>query len=113
MNTIGRISHLKLILLTGLSFILILIPILLFALWNYCFNAHSNHEDRVRMYEGYFPEFLNGRYTLSFISLLLCSLGLVFSAMYWNNKHRVMKAFNIVFFIAGGLMMLLYLFSLM
>jgi hypothetical protein len=69
-NTIG-ISSTRLILATALSFILVLIPILLWTLWVYCVNSQSNQEASVKMYHSYFPEFMNGRYTMSLIMVLL------------------------------------------
>src|SRR6187397_1676368 len=109
----NKINVLKLKLLTGISFILILIPILLFVLWNYCFNSQSNQADRVKMYNSYFPEFLNGRYTISLISLLLCFLGIILSSIYFHRRTSLLKFINIIILVAGILTMVLYLFSLM
>jgi len=109
----NKISVLKLRFLTGISFITILIPVLLFVLWSYCFNSQSNQADRVKMYNSYFPEFLNGRYTISLISLLLCFFGIILSSMYFHRRTSLLKFINIIVLVAGILMMMLSLFSLM
>ena len=109
----NKISVFKLKLLTGISFILILIPILLFVLWNYCFNSQSNQADRVKMYNSYFPEFLNGRYTMTLISLLASLLGVILASIYFNRGTSLLKFTNVLVIVAGTLMMILSLFSLM
>jgi len=109
----NNISVFKLKLLTGISFISILIPLLFWVLWIYCFNSKSNQADRVEMYNSYFPEFLNGRYTISLISLLLCFLGIILSAIYWRKKTLLLKSITLISLIAGILLMILSLFSLM
>ena len=109
----NKISFLKLLLLTGISFIFILIPILLWELWNYCFNSQSNQAERVKMYNSYFPEFLNGQYTLSIISLLLSFLGTILSLIYFNKRTSFLKIANTIILVAGILMIMLSLFSLM
>jgi len=108
-----KISVLKLQLLTGISFMLILIPIVLWGLWNYCFNSQSNQADRVKMYNSYFPEFLNGQYTISLISLLLSFLGIILSSIYFHRRTSILKVINKFVLVAGILLMILSLFSLM
>lgn len=109
----NKVSIFKLKLLTGVSFILVLIPILLWVLWNYCFTSQSNQADRVKMYHSYFPDFLDGRYTISFISLLLSFLGIILSLLYFNRRTSLLKFTNVIVLIAGILMTMLSLFSLM
>ena len=109
----NKISVFKLKLLTGISFILILMPILLYALWIYSFNSQSNQADRVKMYQSYFPDFLKGRYTISLISLVLCLLGIILSTVTGSRTTSLLKAINIIVLIAGILVGGLYLFSLM
>jgi len=106
-------STFKLTLLTVLSFISVLIPILIWVLWSYCFNSQTNQADRVKMFESYFPEFLNGQFTISLISLLLCVLSIILSSIYLNRRTPLLKAISIILIVAGGLMTLLSLFSLM
>ena len=112
-NMNNKISDFKLRLFTGISFLLILIPILFWVLWIHCFNSQGNQADRVKMYHSYFPEFLNGRYTISFISLLLCILGIILSLSFFHRRTFLLKFTNILVLVAGILMMTLSLFSLM
>ena len=107
------ISAFKLRLLTAVSFVFILVPILFYAVWIYCFNSQTNQADRVKMYNSYFPEFLNGRYTISLVSLLLCISGILLSSIYWHQRTSLLKYSSMAILVAGGLMMSLYLFSLM
>ena len=106
-------SSFKFTFLTVLSLISVLIPILIWVLWSYCFNSQTNQADRVKMFKSYFPEFLNGQFTISLISLLLCFLSIILSSIYLNRRTPLLKAISTVVIIAGGLMTLLSLFSLM
>ena len=106
-------SSFKLTFFTVLSFISVLIPILIWVLWSYCFNSQTNQADRVKMFESYFPESLNGQFTISLISLLLCFLSIILSSIYLNRKTPLLRAISIVVIVAGSLMTLLSLFSLM
>ncbi len=106
-------STFKFTLLTVLSLISVLIPILIWVLWSYCFNSQTNQADRVKMFESYFPEFLKGQFTISLFSLLLCILSIILSSIYLNRRTPLVKAISTVVIIAGGLMTLLSLFSLM
>ena len=106
-------STFKFTLLTVLGLISVLIPILIWVLWSYCFNSQTNQADRVKLFVSYFPEFLNGLFTISLISLLLCFLSIILSSIYLNRRTPLLKATSIVIIVAGGLMMLLSLFSLM
>ena len=106
-------STFKFTLLTVLSFISVLIPILIWVLWSYCFSSQTNQADRVKMFESFFPDFLNGQFTISLISLLLCFLSIILSSIYWNQRTSSLKSISILVIVAGGLMMLLSLFSLM
>ncbi len=65
------------------------------------------------MFESYFPEFLKGQFTISLFSLLLCILSIILSSIYLNRRTPLVKAISTVVIIAGGLMTLLSLFSLM
>ena len=65
------------------------------------------------MFESFFPDFLNGQFTISLISLLLCFLSIILSSIYLNRRTPLLKAISTVVIIAGGLMTLLSLFSLM
>jgi hypothetical protein len=107
------VSVSKLKLLTGISFVAILIPILLWVLWNYCFMSQNTQADSVKMYNSFFPEFLNGRYTISFISAGLCVLGIILSLIHFNKRKALLMSINIFILVIGILMMLLTLFSLM
>src|SRR5436190_22490031 len=103
----------KLKLATGISVVAILLPMLSWALWIYCFNSYDNQAERVKIYKSLFPEFLQGRYSISLISLLLCFLAIILASIYWNKRTPVLKTISNLVFIFAGLMVLLALFSLM
>jgi len=109
----NKVSGLKPAILTMLSFITILIPVSLFLLWAYCAESRITQEDSVKMYHSYFPKYLNGRYTISFIALLFSFLSVILSVIYWDRRAHLLKKLNTIVFIAGCLMSMLYLFSLM
>jgi len=108
-----KTSLAKLTLLAATSFVSILIPCVSWGLWVYCFNSRSNQADRVTMYDSYFPDFLNGRYTISLICILFCIIGIILSSIYWSKKPFLLKSFSIIVLVVGGIMLLLNMFSLM
>src|SRR6188474_1531386 len=100
-------STFKFTLLTVLGLISVLIPILIWVLWSYCFNSQTNQADRVKLFVSYFPEFLNGLFTISLISLLLSSLSIILSSIHLNKRTPLLKSISTVVIIVGGLMTLL------
>lgn len=112
-SNMSNYNSLKLKLLTGMSFISILIPVFLWVLWDHCFKSQDNQADRVKMYHSYFPEFLHGRYTISFISLVFSILGVILASVYFQRRTSYLKVINIIVFAVAILMTMLSLFSLM
>ncbi len=108
-----KISLAKLTVLAATSFVSTLIPCIFWGLWTYCFNSQKNQADRVAMYNSYFPDFLNGRYTISLICILFSLIGIILSSIYWNKKTFLLKCFSIIVLVAAGIMLLLNMFSLM
>jgi uncharacterized membrane protein len=98
---------------TLISFVLILIPIIIWGLWIHSYNSQDNQADRLKMFLQYFPEFLEGQYTLSLISILLCILGILFSSIAWTYKSKLLKFLSVLIMIGAGLTLLLTLFTLL
>jgi hypothetical protein len=98
---------------TLIGFMFILFPLLIWGLWIYSYNAQANQADRQKMYLEYFPEFLRGRYTISFISILLCVLAIFFCSIAWTHKSSMFKFLSVIIMIVGGLTFLLTLFTLL
>lgn len=112
-SNMNKGNSVKLKLLTGISFLSILIPVFLWVLWDHCFTSQSNQADRVKMYNSYFPEFLHGRYTLSLISLLSSILGIILTTVYFHRRTSSLKVMNVIALAVAILMTMLSLFSLM
>ena len=89
------------------------IPFWMLMKWISSFNLGSNQAERVEIFYSHFPEFLQGRYELLIISLGFCvsaillnSIGLKLSSMFW-------KALNIISIIVSILLLFLNLFMMM
>lgn len=111
MNTERNSSKAKT--LTGLSMLLISIPLVLWGLWIYSFNQGENQMERVKIYLQFFPESLRGRFTLAFIGLVSSFIGSLLAFVYWNQKTSGLKTLSLILVVVGGVMLILSLFSLM
>ena len=100
-------------LLTGVSLLSILIPVLIWGLWIHSYYSNDNYEDRLKMYLQYFPEGLRGQYTLSLPAIGLCSIGMVLSTINLNGATTLHRAVSAVIIVCGGLTLMLKLFTLL
>jgi len=100
-------------LLTFLGVLFISIPILIQGLWIYVFNLADNQSDRVLTLHSYFPEFLQGRYVTTYLSLAFCLLAIILSGISLKLSGKLWKSFNIIILIISSLLLLLNLFQLM
>lgn len=101
------------ILLTGVSLLSILIPVLIWGLWIHSYYSSDSYEDRLNMYLQYFPEGLRGQYTLSLLAIVLCSMGIVLSTINLNEATTLHRAVSVVIMVCGGLILMLTLFTLL
>ncbi len=99
--------------LTFLGLLCFSIPLSLQGLWKYAFNQASNQADRVAIIESYVPEFLHGRYTVTFLGAAFCLLAIILSSVSLKLSGILWKSFNIVILVLSSLLLMLYLFQMM
>ena len=117
MNSIMKTSNPRLLkILTLLGLISLSIPLSIQILWIHVFNLGTNQAERVEIINSYFPAFLDGQFSLTYLSMvsmalgisaiILASFGLKLSGILW-------KTLNIIILIISSLLLLLNLWQLM
>ena len=89
------------------------IPITLIALWIHAFNLGTNQIERVEIYNGYFPDFLQARFATTLLSIAFCILSIIFSSINIKIPSNLWKGLNILVLVFSSLLLLLNLFSMM
>jgi hypothetical protein len=93
--------------------IIFFIPITLFLLWIHACNQTSGYPENVDVYQGYFPVFLRGRFTITILSIVLCLIAVSLNTRNLHTSHTFLRAVSWFVIIAGGLLGFLNLFSMM
>ena len=81
-------------------------------IWINAFNAAGAHEERLAIFNDFFPEFLHGSYTLTFVSIGLCVVAVVLSNIA-IKLPAVWKIISIITLIISVSLLLLNLYQLM
>ena len=105
------LKHSKKFTLLGLS--CAAIPLLIFGLWIYAFNSGDNQQNRVEIFNHFFPEFLHGRYSVAYLNLVFSILSICISFINISIKETAWKVLNIFILVIGLIMVLLNLFQMM
>ena len=98
---------------TLVSFICLLVPYSIFGLWIYVIDLGTTHAARVTVFKDYFPDFLNGRWSTTLLSIFFCVLAIVFSRISIKLPGKPWKILNSVILILSCLLLGLNLFSMM
>ena len=100
-------------LLLGILFISV--PIIIWGLWIFVFenNPNASQLEKVKIYDSYLPKLMNGNFELSLVTFISSLIAIVFAATSVTNASVIRKIISIIIIIAGLLIMLLQLFSLM
>jgi hypothetical protein len=88
------------------------IPIILLALWIHAFNLGTNHVERIEIYNGYLPDFLQG-FATTLLSMFFCALSIILSTISLKISSKLWKALNILILVVSSLLLYLNLFSMM
>ena len=99
--------------LTFIGLLCLSIPISILGIWIYVFNLADNQPDRLAILYSYFPDFLHGQYTTSFLSVAFCISAIILSSISVKLSGILWKSLNIIILIIGCLLLLLNLFQLM
>lgn len=89
------------------------IPLIILGLWIYAFNSGDSQPNRVEIFNHFFPDFLQGRYSVAYLSLAFSILSVCISFINISIKEMAWKALNILILVIGLFMVLLNLFQMM
>ena len=99
--------------LTLISLICLMIPFSIFSLWIYVFNLGTTQAERVSIFKGYFPNFLDGRWSTTIISLIFSISAIILSSLSLKHFKKTWNLINILILIMSSLLLFLSLFSIM
>lgn len=99
--------------LTLISLICLIIPFSIYSLWIYVYNLGSTHAERVSVFKDYFPDFLDGRWSTTKISIIFSISAVILSSINLKHLKGIWNLINIVILILSSLLLILNLFSMM
>ena len=85
----------------------------LYGLWVYAFKLGSTQAERVTIFKDYFPDFLNGRWDTTFISIAFCVVAILLSTLNLKKLKNFWRTLNILIVVISSLLLFLNLFSMM
>ena len=108
-----RLNQNKLKLQTVLGLLTFSIPLSIYALWIYTINTGSTHLENVALFKNYFPEFLQGRWNTTLISIFFCGLAIFFCRNTLKISNKYWKTVSVLIFFLSCLFLFLNVFSMM
>jgi len=99
--------------LTLVSLICLLIPFSIYGLWIYVFDLGTTQVERVAVFKDYFPNFLNGRWSTTLLSIAFSISAIILSSISLKLSIKIWKSLNILILLLSSLLLLLNLFSMM
>lgn len=93
--------------------ILLLVPILIWALWigTFSSNPSASQAEKVEIYLSYFPTFLRRGSSISLIVVALAVSSILFTLLGRKKANTVFRVVGVFVIIAGSLVLLLELFT--
>jgi hypothetical protein len=105
------VSHLKTMTFIGLSFLII--PLSIFGIWFYSASARDTQSERVKIFKGFFPEFLQGTNDISYLTIIFCFLAIITSILCLQYSKKSWWKINMITLVFSSLLTLISLFGLM
>lgn len=90
-----------------------IIPLFFYALWIYVINQTNGYPEDVNLYNSYFPDFLQGRFATTILSIILCFIAVLLNGKNLKNPNPILRILSWFVVIVGGLLGFLNLFSMM
>lgn len=97
---------------TLVSLICLSVPISIYGLWIYVFDLGTSQAERVAIFNDYFPDFLHGRWDITYVGIAFSTAAIAFSSI-GLRLSKMWKVLNIIILIFSSLLLLLNLFSMM
>ena len=98
---------------TLISLICLMIPFSIYILWIYVYNLGTTQAERVSIFKDYFPDFLDGRWSTTIISIIFSISAVILSSINLKHLKGIWKLINIIILIFSSLLFFLNLFSMM
>ena len=101
--------------LSIVGLVLLLAPILIWTLWigTFSSNPSASQAEKVEIYLSYFPTFLRGGSSISLIVVALAVSSILFTILGRKKANTIFKVVGIFVIIAGSLVLLLQLFTML
>lgn len=99
--------------MTFIGILFFLIPLSLFALWQYVWDPTLPQVDNVAAFTSYLPEFLKEPNRVAYISLIFCLAAIILNSVCLKLTGTFWKTVNLLFLILSSLLMLLNIWQLM
>jgi hypothetical protein len=107
------LTHRSLKIFTVLGLICLFVPVFVMGLWIHAFNLGTTQIDRVAIFNSYFPDSLDGRRDITFISIAFCNSAIILSNISMKLHGKLWKALNVIIMVFSILLLSLNLFSMM
>jgi hypothetical protein len=107
------LSPVRLKILSLVGILCLSIPLSIMGLWIYCCKLEETQNERVSIFNSYFPGFLQGQYDSAFLSIAFCILAGALSIICLKLSGKLWRILNILNLALCGLLLLLNLFSMM
>ena len=105
-NISGRMSLI-------LSVLFITVPVIIYGIWLWAIEQSNDPYERFEIFEQSFPSFLRGRFTTTYVSIVLLVFSVYFAIEAVKNTKGIYKAVSIIALLVGGFLLFLNVFSLM
>ena len=99
--------------LTFISFLCLTIPFTIYFLWIYVFDIGTTQVERVLIFKSYFPGFLHGRWSTTFVSIIFSAITIFLSITNLKQLKNGYKFINSIMLIFSCILLFLNLFSMM
>ena len=99
--------------LTLVSLICLSIPFSIYSLWIYVIDLGTTQVERVSIFKDYFPDFLDGRWSTTIVSIIFSFSAVIFSSINLKHLKRIWKLINVLILILSSILLFLNLFSMM
>ncbi len=99
--------------MTFAGIICLAIPLSIYLLWISVYEMGLSQPEQVVIFKSYFPNFLHGRWNITYLGIVFSILAIIFSLKCLKTKNRVWKIINSIVLSISSLLLFLNLFSMM
>ncbi|MGB1037815.1 MAG: hypothetical protein ACPGYY_04150 [Bacteroidia bacterium] len=89
------------------------VPISIYGIWIYVCRIGETQLERATLFKEYFPSFLGGRWSTTYLSIMFCIMALALCLYSFKVQGFLWKTINIFVLVICSFLLLLNLFSMM